>query len=382
MPKRRAAVANVNSEPASPPTRFLWPRLRRDLIAWYAQYARNLPWRRTGDAYRVWVSEVMLQQTTVTAVVPYFERFLQRFPTVNALATAPEADVLRLWEGLGYYSRARNLHKAAQQVVLNGEAFPRSIDELMSLPGVGRYTAGAIASFAYDVRAPIVEANTLRLYARLLGMTQDPRSKSGQALLWQFAEEVLPATQVGQFNQALMDLGSLVCTPRDPLCHSCPLQTHCQAFATGQQATIPLAKKKTQFTDLIDVTAVVEKGGMWLLRQHPSHERWAGLWDFPRATLPDDLVSNPHQTGQLGEFLVNEVRQQTGITVTLGEQFTEIRHAVTRYRIQLRVFAGGFESGRLRAPGTFAEWVAPGSLANYPLTTTARQIANLRSAAT
>ena len=167
--------------------------LRRRLIRWYERHARDLPWRHTTDPYRVWISEIMLQQTTVAAVVPYFQRFLTRFPTVRDLAAADENDVLRLWEGLGYYSRARNLRKAAQVIVSEHEGvFPCEVDVLQKLPGIGRYTAGAIASFAFDRRAPIVEANTLRLYCRLLGYADDPRSAVGQQALWSLAEAILP----------------------------------------------------------------------------------------------------------------------------------------------------------------------------------------------
>ena len=162
---------------------------RRKLLNWYARHARDLPWRRTTDPYHIWISEIMLQQTTVTAVIPYFERFLARFPSVSDLADAPEIDVLRLWEGLGYYSRARNMHRTAKAVIeRHSGIFPQDLPSLQALPGIGRYTAGAIASFAFDLRAPIVEANTLRLYCRLLGYDGDPRSKEGQEILWSFAE--------------------------------------------------------------------------------------------------------------------------------------------------------------------------------------------------
>ncbi|RPI90021.1 MAG: A/G-specific adenine glycosylase, partial [Planctomycetaceae bacterium] len=182
----------------------------------------------------------MLQQTTVVAVVPYFQRFLARFPTVADLATADQHDVLQLWEGLGYYSRARNLHRAAQALVeRHAGVFPRDAEQLQSLPGIGRYTAGAIASFAFDLPAPIVEANTLRLYCRLLGYEDDPRSATGQRLLWSFAEQVLPPKNPGEINQALMELGATVCTPVAPGCEECPLAELCVARARGLQVKIP-----------------------------------------------------------------------------------------------------------------------------------------------
>src|SRR5690606_10067608 len=188
-------------------------------------HGRELPWNDQRDAYRVWVSEIMLQQTTVTAVKPYYERFLARFPDVQALAAASEDEVLRLWEGLGYYSRGRNLRKAAQAIVADHAGrLPADAVELARLPGIGRYTAGAIASFAYGLPEPIVEANTLRLYCRLMGYEGDPRSTAGQRQLWSFAEKILPRKSPGEFNQALMDLGATLCMPVNPNCEACPVQ--------------------------------------------------------------------------------------------------------------------------------------------------------------
>ncbi|HMO86197.1 MAG TPA: A/G-specific adenine glycosylase, partial [Lacipirellulaceae bacterium] len=215
-------------------------RFRSRLLAWYGQHARNLPWRRSRDPYRVWVSEIMLQQTTVAAVKPYFERFVAALPNVAALAAADEQQVLRLWEGLGYYRRARGLHAAARHIVQQwGGQFPRDVAALMTLPGVGRYTAGAVASIAFDVRAPILEANTIRLLARILGYDGDPAKAAGQRLLWHAAEQLLPQRDVAQFNQALMELGSLICTPTQPRCDECPAASWCAARAAGRQDQIP-----------------------------------------------------------------------------------------------------------------------------------------------
>ena len=271
---------------------------RRQLIRWYERNARDLPWRRTTDPYRVWISEIMLQQTTVVAVVPYFERFLDRFPTVRDLAAADENDVLRLWEGLGYYSRARNLRKAAQVIVHEYDGvFPSDVDTIQKLPGIGRYTAGAIASFAFDRRAPIVEANTLRLYCRLLGYAGDPRSKAGQDELWSFAEAILPKTQPGRLNQALMELGATVCSPKEPDCEHCPVHSHCRAFVEGTQAAIPQLATRPVITDVVEVSVAVRQGKKYLLRRRPPGERWAGLWDFVRFALPRRMVALPRRMG-------------------------------------------------------------------------------------
>ncbi|HOM18841.1 MAG TPA: A/G-specific adenine glycosylase, partial [Thermoguttaceae bacterium] len=203
---------------------------RRRLLGWFDRNKRDLPWRRTKDPYAVWLSEIMLQQTQAPTVVRYFERFLAAFPTVHALAQADQAAVLRLWEGLGYYRRAVQLHEAARKIVSEfGGQFPQTLDELLQLPGIGRYTAGAILSIAFDQRQPILEANTLRLWARLLAYPEPTGSASAQRLFWQMAEWVLPHRQVGRFNQALMELGSTVCLPRQPRCPECPVSRFCLA---------------------------------------------------------------------------------------------------------------------------------------------------------
>ena len=202
-----------------------WLRsFRRRLLAWFDQNARVLPWRRSRDPYAVWLSEIMLQQTQVATVIGYFDRFLARFPTIEALARADEHEVLRLWEGLGYYRRARQLHRAARIIVAeHGGRFPRDPSIVRRLPGIGRYTAGAILSIAFDAREPILEANTLRLLSRLLCYDGDPRSPDGQRLLWAMAEALLPRRGSGRLNQALMELGSEVCTARSPRCEQCPV---------------------------------------------------------------------------------------------------------------------------------------------------------------
>lgn len=367
-----------------PPTELDWfdtPRLRRlrtAVLRWYATHGRDLPWRENRDPYRIWISEAMLQQTTVAAVKPYFARFLTRLPTLQDLAQAPEDDVLRLWEGLGYYSRARNLHRAAKEIVtrFNG-TFPEDVETLMSLPGIGRYTAGAIASFAYDTRAPIVEANTLRLYSRLLGYRGDPRSKEGQTLLWDFAERILPRDESGAFNHAVMDLGATICRPADPDCPACPLKTCCRAFAEGTQAEIPMKAKRAELTDLIDATVVVSSGDRVLIRRRGPEERWAGLWDFPRVTLEaggaaSDAALHRLAIGTLGDWL----KENVGLAGRDWAHLTDIRHGVTRYRIRLLCFTA--ESAA--KPATFADdsglrWVTLQEIDDVPLSMTGRKLA-------
>lgn len=376
-------------------------RLRSRVLRWYDLNGRKLPWRESADPYRIWISEIMLQQTTVAAVVPYFERFIQRFPTVKALAKAEQSEVLRLWEGLGYYSRARNLHSTAQVIVneLSGE-FPRTADELTKLPGIGPYTAGAIASFAFDQPAPIVEANTLRLYSRLIAMEIDPRGAAGQKTLWKFAAWIVSRRRAADFNQAVMDIGSQVCRPRDPECPKCPLMASCKAYEAGLQIQIPLQPTKTVITDVVEVSIAVRRGNQFLLRQCTEKERWAGLWEFVRFELTDAQAAAlkiPEKTrakvavlpGQQSLFaddsavatqpldavLQAQVQEQTGISVETYRPTMEIRHAVTRYRIRLLCITCEVSGGRLKRGAGF-QWYSLTQLTDLPLSRTGRQVAD------
>ena len=359
-------------------------QMRMKLRNWYRKRARDLPWRRTGNPYYIWISEIMLQQTTVAAVVPYFERFLQRFPDVETLATAEQGDVLRQWEGLGYYSRARNIHKAARHIVseLGGE-FPRTTDGLVALPGIGRYTAGAIVSFAYDRPAPIVEANTLRLYSRLLGYDGDPRSTAGQRLLWAFAESIVPTKKPGEFNQSLMELGSQVCTPNDPDCESCPLLAGCRAFAAGRQHEIPVSARKPEITPVIEFVVAIECDRRYLLRQNPEGQRWAGLWDFVRFPIENGEALLTHSglrpqraiPAKLFRILRTRIADEVGADVAELRFLKEIRHSVTRYRIRLQCLHA--EAGELPTLTEYLQAVEPEAFDDFPLSVTGRQLADL-----
>src|SRR5438034_9649043 len=245
-------------------------RLRAKLLNWFDRHRRDLPWRADRDPYRIWVSEVMLQQTTVAAVVPYFDRFLAAFPTVEALAAADEQQVLKLWEGLGYYRRARHLHAAARQLAEH-DAPPDDPAVWAALPGVGRYILGAVLSQAFDRRLPIVEANSLRVLARWFGYRGDPRSGDGQKWLWEMARRVLPAKRVGDFNQALMELGALVCTPAAPQCDACPVAAECVARAKGLQDVIPRKAARPAVTEVREVGLVIRRGPRVWLAARPSN---------------------------------------------------------------------------------------------------------------
>ncbi len=350
MPKRKPVPVNDRN--------FLdLPKLHRDLLAWYDDSSRALPWRETHDPYRIWISEIMLQQTQVSTVIPYYERFLKRFPDVATLGNANLDDVLKLWEGLGYYRRARQLHAAAVKICNehNGK-FPQTFEEIRALPGIGRYTAGAIASFAYDQRQPILEANTVRLYARLLAHREPITTTASQKALWAFAEQLVPEQHPGRFNQALMELGSQVCTPREPSCLLCPLSSICRARAAGLEQTIPGKVKNLQYESVTEHALAIRdrQGRLWLRRRQPE-ERWAGLWDFPRYT--------PGSTDELG------------FDVEVGDRVTSLQHGVTRFRITLHLDAATPE-GRAPKSSTDKAWYALTELADLPLTAPARRLAN------
>jgi A/G-specific adenine glycosylase len=357
-----------------------WLRQLRDRVRrWHRRHCRDLPWRGA-DAYQVWISEIMLQQTTVAAVVPYYERFLSAYPTVEALAAAQEEQVLRHWEGLGYYSRAINLHRTAQIIVADhGGRLPRDVDALQQLPGIGRYTAGAIASFAFDHPAPIVEANTLRLYTRLLGFDGNPRSATGQALLWRFAESVLPRSRPGEFNQALLDLGATVCTPAEPACKTCPVMSLCSAFQSGRQGELPRRAQRPEPTDVVECAVVVTHRGRYLLRRCQPGERWAGLWDFPRFALDSAcatmLRDRPETVpSRLATAAIDGVEALTAVRPRLTGALGQLRHSVTRYRITLLCLQGESTSSRLSRGASHLKWVHGEELAQLPLSTTGREI--------
>ena len=350
--------------------------LRRAILRWYDRNARDLPWRASRDPYSIWISEVMLQQTQVETVKPYYKRFLAKFPSVTALANAKQSEVLREWEGLGYYRRARQLHTAAQVIrdEHNGD-FPTTYDSVLALPGIGRYTAGAVLSIAFDQRLPILEGNTIRVYSRLLGYRENPRSTDGQRVLWDYATRILPRKRVGAFNQAMMELGSEVCFPRDPNCEQCPLVRMCIAREKGWQATIPAVAPKVNYEDVHEAAVIVTRDKRYLIRQCGDNERWAGLWDFPRFESPK-VSATRSATNDQRNAMADKVHQLTGIQVQLGRPLTTIKHAVTRFRITLTCYGAAYESGRLRRNAN-CRWVKPGDLANYPLSVTGRKLARL-----
>jgi A/G-specific adenine glycosylase len=346
---------------------------RRRLPAWFDRHARKLPWRRNRDPYAVWVSEIMLQQTQVGTVIGYFDRFLAALPTIEALAAADEHDVLRLWEGLGYYRRARQLHRAAKIIVTeHGGEFPRDPQLVRRLPGIGRYTAGAILSIAFDAREPILEANTLRLFSRLLAYDGDPRSTEGQRILWAMAEAVLPRRGSGRMNQALMELGSEVCTARTPQCEACPVAVLCRANQQGRQLEIPRPKAKRAIEAVREAAVLVRRRGRVLLLRWPEGRRFAGLWDFPRFPIDSE------RPAEVRRELAEKVLALAGVVVAPERQIKTITHGVTRFRITLECYEAAFLSNGKPVKTTLeTRWLRPAELEALPLSSTGRKLARL-----
>jgi A/G-specific adenine glycosylase len=366
----------VSAHPPSPAgevalrlRRWLVPRL----LAWFSRHRRDLPWRRDRDPYRIWVSEVMLQQTQVATVVPYYERFLARFPTLADLAAADEQEVLRLWEGLGYYRRAHDLLRSARQLLAErGATFPADASALVGLPGLGEYTRNAVLSQAFDLRLPILEANSQRVLSRLFGREEDPRQGPARRWLWQAAEALLPARRVGEFNQALMELGSLVCTPASPRCGDCPLAPRCSAFAQGRQEEIPARTPLPAVTLVRESAVVIRRGRQVLLVKRPATGRWASLWEFPHGPLEE---------GESHEQSANRLAGEVGIGARVGEEILTLRHGVTRFRITLVCFEAEYTGGEFR-PGFYVQgtWATPAKLANFPVSAPQRLLAQALAA--
>lgn len=361
-----------------------WRRsLAAPLLAWFERSARDLPWRRTSDLYAIWISEIMLQQTQVATVVGYFERFLARFPDIRSLAAADEQQVLRLWEGLGYYRRARQLHAAAKAIVAqHAGGFPTKYEAVRSLPGIGRYTAGAILSIGLDSRLPILEANTIRVLSRLTAYSGDPTSTVGQKHLWAAAEAILPAKRTGAFNQALMELGSEICTPKSPACDRCPVAALCEARRRGLVAQIPKLAKRMKYEEVTEAAVVIHDGDRVLLRHCQPGERWAGLWDFPRFAIGGVSGMNGHATREIA----SRTRDLVGFAVARPSQFATLKHGVTRFRITLHCYEAIPLSRGRKTPAKAAtgpvRWVALGELPDYPLSVTGRKICGLLKADT
>ena len=342
------------------------------LLAWGEGHARSFPWRENRDPYVVWVSETMLQQTQIKTVIPYLRRWLERFPTLRDLAEAPLEEVLKVWQGLGYYARARNLHKAARRMVeRHGGKVPEDREALLALPGIGPYTAGAILSLAYGKDEPILDGNARRVLSRVFGVEGDPRRGAVERRLWELARAILIPGQARAINEALMDLGREICTPRSPRCGVCPLADVCVAHAMGREEDLP-TRPPRRVVPHYTVTAGIIWGedGRILLAQRPEDAMLGGLWEFPGGKV------EPGES--LPTCLQRELMEELGILVHVGPPVGTVRHAYSHFRITLHAFHCRITRGEPQALGVAAfRWVTPAEVEQFPLSRADTKIVDL-----
>lgn len=337
------------------------------LLEWYAEHARELPWRGTDDPYRVLVSEVMLQQTRVETVRPYYQRWMERFPTLAELARAPIDDVLQLWEGLGYYRRAHNLHAAARQIQEQQDGrIPYEARHLRELPGVGEYTAAAVAAIAFDQDQIALDGNLKRVLARLFAVDEPVDRPATARRLRGLALEMMPGGQAADFNQALMDLGARVCISGTPLCGECPLRAWCQAFKQGIQEQLPVRSAREAAPLVHRAALVVTKNSLVLVGKRPANAMLAGLWEFPRFEV----------NGQVGRQIENWAQANLGLGVKMGREIGQFSHAYSHFRVLERAYLCEWMSGRPRSEKhQVLKWVRLSGLSELPMGKLARSIA-------
>jgi A/G-specific adenine glycosylase len=342
-------------------------KIQTRLLRWFERKGRDLPWRKTRAPYAIWVSEIMLQQTQVATVIPYYQKFLKSFPTVGHLARADLSKVLKIWEGLGYYSRARNLHRASQIVVnhFHGK-IPENLKDLLSLPGIGRYTAGAILSIAYNKEAPILDGNVKRVLSRLFAISGDSSKGKTGKLLWNISESLIPKGCSNAFNQALMDLGSGLCTPRDPQCLSCPLHHLCKGKASGKPERYPSKGVKKKIPHLEAVSAVIRKDGKVLVNQRPPKGLLGGLWEFP------NWKSEEKGRLRLRLRLRNYIKKEMGMNVEVKEFIGTFHQTYSHFKLTLHAYhcQAVYESQKRR-------WIPIRNLHLLPMSRIHRRIANI-----
>lgn len=342
------------------------------LLAWWDAGHAQLPWRSSRDPYAIWIAEVMLQQTQIATVIPYYERWLARFPTAAALAAASLDEVLKVWEGLGYYSRARHLHAAAQQLVAeHGGRLPQSAAALRALPGIGPYTAGAIASIAFGERTPALDGNVIRVLSRLFDLAADVTETATKKELWRLADSLVPETRPGDYNQALMELGQRICVPAAPACHRCPLRDLCLARACGTQLERPVRPPRRN-TPHYDVVAgvIYRDDGAFLIARRPPQGLLGGLWEFPGGKQEDGE--------SLAEALRREIREELAMEISVGRPLGAIKHAYTHFRITLHAFQAQHVAGAPQHIGVDGHaWVTLDDLDAYAFAVTDRKIIDI-----
>ncbi len=348
-------------------------RLSSKLLTWYHTYKRTLPWRDHPDAYAVWVSEIMLQQTRVETVIPYFEKWMRLFPSVKALANASEQEVLNAWEGLGYYSRARNLYKAARIVVEQYQgAIPRDLEQLCKLPGIGRYTVGAIASMAFGMDVATLDGNIKRVYARLFDVVEPVDSPAGEKILWRLADEQLPKGHAGDFNQALMDLGALICVPKNPRCLICPVMKICRARQHGTQEQRPVKRPKKDVPHYVHAAGVIIARGRVLLAQRPPEGLLGGMWEFPNRRVDGDPARGLAKALKTGYG----IRAERSRSRSVDEQqpLGIVQHGYSHFSVTVHAFRCELIS---RPKASNLKWVPLKDLDQYPMGKIDRQIARM-----
>ena len=331
-----------------------------DLLAWFSRNKREMPWRENSRLYPVWVSEIMLQQTQVATVIPYFRRFMKQFPSLRRLAGADQQDVLKAWEGLGYYSRARNLHRAAREVVQHRRGrIPTAADELRTLPGIGAYTAAAIASICSGERVPVVDGNVIRVFTRFLGLSGISTSPRVRRKILEFLTGCIPAEAPGDFNQAMMELGATVCRPRSPSCQSCPLAPRCVARKTGRTEVLPVQPRARKVPEYEIAVGLVRKNGRVLIARRRTDQMLGGLWEFP---------GGKRRRGEsLAVTVRREIREETGVKVRVGRELCLVKHAYSHFKIRLHAFLCSSCGGRAMAlAGSEVRWVPVHRLHDYP----------------
>ncbi len=329
------------------------------LLQWYERNRRDLPWRETDDPYAITVSEFMLHQTRVQTVLAYYPRFLQRFPDWSSLAGASLDEVLKAWEGLGYYARARNLHALARRVIAqhNGQ-LPDSEEALLALPGIGHYTAGAILSICFGRDVVAIDGNVKRVLCRAFHINEQPSSPEGKRRISESAKSLLPPGRAGAFNQALMDLGATICTPRRPACDRCPWEQACQARQLGDQESLPVRRPRKPLPHQDIAAGVIWRDGLILIAQRPANGLLGGLWEFPGGKR------EPGET--MEECLVREVAEELGIAIQVRQPLATVDHAYTHFRITLHAYHCQYVSGEPKALGCATwKWVRPGELDDY-----------------
>jgi len=340
------------------------------LLQWYCANARDLPWRNTTDPYAIWVSEIMLQQTRVETVIPYYQKWLQELPELEDLAKADEDRILSLWEGLGYYSRARNLHKAARIIreQYKGE-IPSDPAELQKLPGVGRYTAAALSSIAFQKDAAALDGNIRRVLSRFFNITHPIRSKTAENMLWDLVEKNLPGGQAGDYNQALMELGARICTPSNPDCELCPLSEDCLAFDLNLQESRPVKSANPIIPEITVTAGAISQNGKYLIAKRPPDGLLGGMWEFP---------GGKQKSGEtLRNALIREMKEELNARVEVGKKIGTFQHAYTHKKVQLHAYFCVLLDKEIQPIfHTDLNWVYPENLAEYPMGKLDRQISH------